>query len=150
MKSAGPDDILMVEHYPERIRYLSERYRIRVVEIAEAVQNEPSVPSPSTIDHVRAHLAHVIAEGTSAERKATIAHPIAEIRITDGDKSPEPVDELGIVLKGPHRNFGNESNYAYGTGPAARRASRYCRRSWARPAGPVSSTTSATTPASRW
>jgi allantoinase len=48
----------------------------------------------------------------------------AELRITDGDKSPEPVDELGIVLKGPHRNFGNESNYAYGTGPAARRVIR--------------------------
>lgn len=48
----------------------------------------------------------------------------AELRITDGDRSPEPVDELGIVLKGPHRNFGNESNYAYGTGPAARRVVR--------------------------
>lgn len=45
----------------------------------------------------------------------------AELRITDGDRSPEPVDELGIVLKGPHRNYGNESNYAYGVGPAARR-----------------------------
>ena len=45
----------------------------------------------------------------------------AEQRITDGDRSPEPVDELGIVLKGGVRNYGNESNYAYGTGPAARR-----------------------------
>jgi allantoinase len=38
----------------------------------------------------------------------------AEFNVRDGDKGPEPVDELGIVLKKPVRNFGNESNYAYG------------------------------------
>ena len=32
----------------------------------------------------------------------------------DGDRSPEPVDELGIVLKRPVRSLANESNYAYG------------------------------------
>jgi allantoinase len=32
----------------------------------------------------------------------------------DGDKHPEPVDELGIALKRPVRNLGNESVYRYG------------------------------------
>lgn len=38
----------------------------------------------------------------------------AEFNVQDGDRGPEPVDELGITLKKPVRNFGNESNYAYG------------------------------------
>jgi peptidoglycan/xylan/chitin deacetylase (PgdA/CDA1 family) len=38
----------------------------------------------------------------------------AELNLLDGDRGPDPVDELGIVLKKPVRNFGNESNYAYG------------------------------------
>jgi len=38
----------------------------------------------------------------------------AEMSVRDGDKGPEPVDELGVVLKAPIRNFGNESNYEYG------------------------------------
>lgn len=38
----------------------------------------------------------------------------AEQNLLDGDRGPDPVDELGIVLKKPVRNFGNESNYAYG------------------------------------
>ena len=38
----------------------------------------------------------------------------AEMNILDGDRGPDPVDELGIVLRKPVRNFGNESNYAYG------------------------------------
>jgi peptidoglycan/xylan/chitin deacetylase (PgdA/CDA1 family) len=32
----------------------------------------------------------------------------------DGDKYPEPVDEMGIALKRAIRNYGNESNYRYG------------------------------------
>lgn len=37
----------------------------------------------------------------------------AEESIADGDRAPEPVDELQVVMsKG--RNFGNESNYDYG------------------------------------
>lgn len=32
----------------------------------------------------------------------------------DGDKYPEPVDEMGIALKRAVRNYGNESNYRYG------------------------------------
>ncbi|MBT6275136.1 MAG: polysaccharide deacetylase family protein, partial [Chromatiales bacterium] len=38
----------------------------------------------------------------------------AEGSLLDGDKGMEPVDELGIFVKGPLRNFGNESNYQYG------------------------------------
>mgnify|MGYP003394054151 FL=1 len=38
----------------------------------------------------------------------------AESTIVDGDRGPEPVDELGIALKKPVRNHGNESNYRYG------------------------------------
>ncbi len=45
----------------------------------------------------------------------------AELNIEDGDQGPEPVDELGITLKKPVRNFGNESNYAYGINEGAPR-----------------------------
>jgi allantoinase len=38
----------------------------------------------------------------------------AEMSVAEGDKGPEPVDELGVSLKIPIRNFGNESNYLYG------------------------------------
>jgi peptidoglycan/xylan/chitin deacetylase (PgdA/CDA1 family) len=38
----------------------------------------------------------------------------AEMSLRDGDKGPEPVDELGVHLKVPIRNFANESNYEYG------------------------------------
>jgi peptidoglycan/xylan/chitin deacetylase (PgdA/CDA1 family) len=38
----------------------------------------------------------------------------AEMSVLDGDRGPEPVDEMGLALKGDLRNYGNESNYAYG------------------------------------
>lgn len=38
----------------------------------------------------------------------------AEQNIADGDKGPEPVDELGAVPRRPMRVHGNESNYQYG------------------------------------
>ena len=38
----------------------------------------------------------------------------AERSIAAGDKRPEPVDELGVALKAPVRNYPNESNYQYG------------------------------------
>jgi peptidoglycan/xylan/chitin deacetylase (PgdA/CDA1 family) len=38
----------------------------------------------------------------------------AEQNIADGDKGPEPVDELGAVPSRPMRVHGNESNYQYG------------------------------------
>jgi allantoinase len=38
----------------------------------------------------------------------------SEMSVARGDKGPEPVDELGVALKIPIRNFANESNYDYG------------------------------------
>jgi peptidoglycan/xylan/chitin deacetylase (PgdA/CDA1 family) len=38
----------------------------------------------------------------------------AEYSPGDGDAHPDPVDELGIVLRRPVRSLGNESNYRYG------------------------------------
>jgi len=38
----------------------------------------------------------------------------AEATPADGDKYPEPVDELGISLRHSVRSHGNESNYEYG------------------------------------
>ncbi|MFN0300234.1 MAG: polysaccharide deacetylase family protein [Burkholderiales bacterium] len=48
----------------------------------------------------------------------------AESSIAEGDRGPEPVDELGITLKNPIRNFGNESNYQYGIKAGAPRVMR--------------------------
>ena len=38
----------------------------------------------------------------------------SEQTIARGDKGMEPVDELGIFIKAPIRNYANESNYLYG------------------------------------
>ena len=38
----------------------------------------------------------------------------SEMSIARGDKRPEPVDELGVAVSVPIRNYVNESNYAYG------------------------------------
>ncbi len=48
----------------------------------------------------------------------------SEASIADGDKYPEPVDEMGIALKQPIRNFMNESNYRYGIARGAPRVMR--------------------------
>ena len=48
----------------------------------------------------------------------------AEATIADGDRAPEPVDELGITLKRAMRNYGNESNYQYGIKAGAPRVLR--------------------------
>lgn len=45
----------------------------------------------------------------------------AERRIDEGDKRPEPVDELGAVPGKPIRIHGNESNYQYGINRGATR-----------------------------
>ncbi len=45
----------------------------------------------------------------------------SEMSVAQGDKGPEPVDELGITLKIPIRNYGNESNYLYGLNAGAPR-----------------------------
>ena len=38
----------------------------------------------------------------------------SEMNITEGDRGPEIVDELGVALHKPIRNYANESNYLYG------------------------------------
>jgi allantoinase len=38
----------------------------------------------------------------------------SEMSIAHGDRGPEAVDELGVALRKPLRNYGNESNYQYG------------------------------------
>ncbi len=52
----------------------------------------------------------------------------AEARVDEGDKRPEQVDELGISLKAPIRNYGNESNYAYGIKAGAPRVLRLLKQ----------------------
>ncbi|MCB2106816.1 MAG: polysaccharide deacetylase family protein [Rhodobacteraceae bacterium] len=48
----------------------------------------------------------------------------AEENIRDGDRGPEPVDELQVALGKPVRNYGNESNYQYGIKAGAPRVLR--------------------------
>jgi peptidoglycan/xylan/chitin deacetylase (PgdA/CDA1 family) len=45
----------------------------------------------------------------------------SEMSLARGDKGPEPVDELGVTLKIPIRNYANESNYDYGIRAGAKR-----------------------------
>ncbi len=52
----------------------------------------------------------------------------SEQSVAEGDKRPEPVDELGIALGKPIRNYGNESNYAYGIKAGAPRVMRLLDR----------------------
>ncbi len=48
----------------------------------------------------------------------------AEQNIRDGDKGPEPVDELSVAPQRPMRVHGNESNYQYGLKAGAPRILR--------------------------
>ena len=48
----------------------------------------------------------------------------SEMSLARGDKGPEPVDELGVALKIPIRNYANESNYDYGIRAGAKRVFR--------------------------
>ena len=48
----------------------------------------------------------------------------SEMTVADGDRGPEAVDELGIHVKKPIRNYGNESNYRYGIRAGAPRVMR--------------------------
>jgi peptidoglycan/xylan/chitin deacetylase (PgdA/CDA1 family) len=51
----------------------------------------------------------------------------SEMTVARGDKGMEPVDELGIHLKAPIRNYGNESNYLYGIKAGAPRIVKLLR-----------------------
>jgi pyrroline-5-carboxylate reductase len=82
--SAGPDDILMVEHYPERIRYLSERYRIRVVDVAEAARSCSTLliaVKPQDIDPLLNQLADLV---TAEHLIVSVAAGITTARIERG------------------------------------------------------------------
>lgn len=48
----------------------------------------------------------------------------SEMSVARGDKRPEPVDELGVAVSVPIRNYVNESNYAYGIRAGAPRIFR--------------------------
>lgn len=48
----------------------------------------------------------------------------SEMSVARGDRGMEPVDELGIHIKSPIRNYGNESNYLYGIKAGAPRIAR--------------------------
>lgn len=56
----------------------------------------------------------------------------AEMSVADGDKKPEPVDELGVAVSAPIRNYVNESNYRYGITAGAPRLFDLLRRHEAR------------------
>lgn len=51
----------------------------------------------------------------------------SEQSIARGDKGMEPVDELGIFIKAPIRNYANESNYLYGIKAGAPRIVKLLR-----------------------
>ncbi|MEN3746571.1 polysaccharide deacetylase family protein [Sphingomonas sp. HF-S3] len=51
----------------------------------------------------------------------------SEMTVLRGDRGMEPVDELGIHIKGPLRNYGNESNYRYGIKAGAPRIVKLLR-----------------------
>jgi peptidoglycan/xylan/chitin deacetylase (PgdA/CDA1 family) len=51
----------------------------------------------------------------------------SEMTVARGDKGMEPVDELGIHIKAPIRNYGNESNYLYGLKAGAPRVASLLR-----------------------
>ncbi len=52
----------------------------------------------------------------------------SEQSLARGDKGMEPVDELGIFIKGPLRNYANESNYLYGIKAGAPRVVKLLKR----------------------
>jgi peptidoglycan/xylan/chitin deacetylase (PgdA/CDA1 family) len=52
----------------------------------------------------------------------------SEMTVARGDRGMEPVDELGIHIKSPIRNYGNESNYLYGIKAGAPRVVKLLRQ----------------------
>ncbi|HEX8757338.1 MAG TPA: polysaccharide deacetylase family protein [Steroidobacteraceae bacterium] len=52
----------------------------------------------------------------------------SEMTVARGDRGMEPVDELGIHVRSPIRNYGNESNYLYGIKAGAPRVVELLRR----------------------
>jgi pyrroline-5-carboxylate reductase len=108
-KSAGPEDILVVEHYPERVRYLTERYGIRVVQVAEAARSCSTIliaVKPQDIDPLLGELAGVV---TAEHLIVSVAAGITTARIERGlpaapavvrcmPNTPALVDEAMTVI----------------------------------------------------
>ena len=83
-QGASRDDILVVEHYPERIRYLAERYSVRVVDVAEAVQACETIliaVKPQDIDPLLHQLADLV---TADHLVVSVAAGITTARIEQG------------------------------------------------------------------
>lgn len=51
----------------------------------------------------------------------------SEQSVARGDRGMEPVDELGVHVKAPIRNYGNESNYLYGIKAGVPRVAKVLR-----------------------
>lgn len=86
----------------------------------DAVSNAGAAPKPRSLP-----------DGFTWPGGATLAVSIvvnveegAEQNILEGDRGPEPVDELGVHIKKPIRMHGNESNYQYGINRGAPRVLR--------------------------
>ena len=86
---------------------------MRTVTSPHSAAQPPAGPAAAWPDHARLALSLVVnvEEGS-------------ELSIAEGDRGPEPVDELGVVLKKALRNHGNESNYRYGLKAGAPRVMR--------------------------
>ena len=83
-QGASRDDILVVEHYPERIRYLAERYSVRVVDVAEAVQACETIliaVKPQDIDPLLHQQADLV---TADHLVVSVAAGITTARIEQG------------------------------------------------------------------
>ncbi|MBT8227425.1 MAG: recombinase family protein [Dactylosporangium sp.] len=76
--------------------------RARRDDLADTTAGEPPQPQPAVIEQVRAHLLHLVAAGTSAERKRAIEALVAEIRINQkGEVIPVfriPTNSTGAVM----------------------------------------------------
>jgi pyrroline-5-carboxylate reductase len=109
-----PDDIVVVERYPERAEYLSATYGIRTVEVAEAVDVARTLliaVKPQDIDALLAelratlsgeHLVVSVAAGiTTAHLEAGLPEGVAVVRCMPN--TPALVDEaMTAVAAGAH------------------------------------------------
>ena len=83
-QGTGRDDVLIVEHYPERVRYLTERYGVQVVEVAEAVASCGTVliaVKPQDIDRLLHQLADLV---TAEHLVVSVAAGVTTARIEQG------------------------------------------------------------------
>ena len=72
----------------------------------------------------------------------------SEMTVARGDRGMEPVDELGIHINSPIRNYGNESNYRYGIKAGAPRIVKLLRKYGIKASWTVAALVSSTIPRS--